>query len=79
MTSNLTAACSARIVAIVLVAGPAFMPTLALAATDTAAALKQATAECRAQVKEQARFEEMSWYARHRAAKNCVNRTLAKH
>ena len=42
------------------------------------AALKQATATCRAQVKEQARFEEMSWYARHELVKKCVNETLAK-
>ena len=40
------------------------------------AALKQATATCRAQVKEQARFEEMSWYARHKLVKKCVNETL---
>ena len=42
------------------------------------AALKQATATCRAQVKEQARFEEMSWHARHKLVKKCVNETLAK-
>jgi hypothetical protein len=66
--------------AVTLVAGTSLMLTLALAATDAdAAALKQATADCRAQVKEQARFEEMSWYARHKAVKNCVNKTMAKH
>jgi len=42
------------------------------------AALKQATATCRAQVKEQARFEEMSWYARHKLVKKCINETLTK-
>ena len=80
MTSTLTAAFSAGIVAVTLIAGTAFMPAQALAAIDVdAAALKRATADCRAQVKEQARFEEMSWYARHKAVKNCVNKTMAKH
>jgi hypothetical protein len=81
MRSNLNAAFSAGIIAVTLIAGTAFMPTLTFAATDadTAAALKQATADCRAQVKEQAKYNEMSWYARHKAVKNCVKETLAKH
>jgi hypothetical protein len=80
MTSNLTAAFSAGVVAVTLVARTAFMPTLALAATDAdMAALKQVTGDCRAQVKEQARFQEMSWYARHKAVKNCIKKTLAEH
>ena len=28
------------------------------------------------EVKEQARFEEMSWYARHKLVKKCVNEAL---
>jgi hypothetical protein len=40
--------------------------------------VKQATAKCRAQVKEQARFEESSLYTRHKLVKKCVNETLAK-
>jgi hypothetical protein len=60
----------------------AFAATPAAAATmsDTdKAALKQATDTCKAQVKEQARFHEISWYARHKAVKNCVKETLAHH
>jgi hypothetical protein len=63
-----------------LVAGPVIMPTPAAAAPTSAAdkaAQKKATADCRAQVKEKAKYEEMSWYARHRAIKNCVRQTLA--
>jgi len=69
---------SAGAIATVLVCGTAFMPTPA-AATPGAdkAALKQATATCKAQVKEQAHFEEMSLYARHKLVKKCVKDTLA--
>jgi hypothetical protein len=42
------------------------------------AALQQATSTCRAQVKEQARFQAMSWYAQHRTVKNCIEETLTK-
>lgn len=63
-----------------LVAGPAIMPTPAAAASTSAAdkaAQKKATAACRAQVKEKAKYDEMSWYARRKAIKNCVRETLA--
>ncbi len=43
------------------------------------AALKQATGICKARVKEQAQFQEMSWYAKHKAVKNCIKETLAHH
>jgi hypothetical protein len=49
------------------------------AADADKAAAKDATAKCRAQVKEQARFEEMSLYARHKLVKKCVKDTLAGH
>jgi hypothetical protein len=80
MSQLITAFC-VGIVATVLVCGNALMPTPAGAAPMPGAdkvALKQATATCRAQVKEQARFEEMSWYARHKLVKECVSETLAK-
>jgi hypothetical protein len=51
-------------------------PKLALAATESDAA---AVATCKAQIKEQAKYHEMSWYARRKAVKNCVKETLAKH
>jgi hypothetical protein len=40
------------------------------------AAAKQAAATCRAQVKEQAQYHEMSLYARHKAVKKCIDDTL---
>lgn len=43
------------------------------------AALKQATATCRAEVNEHAKYHEMSLWARHKAVKKCVADALAKH
>ncbi len=83
--SRFVIASSAAIVAAVLVSGTAFMPTAAAAAAAATmsdadkAALKQARAACKAQVKEQAQFHEMSWYARHKAVNNCVKDALANH
>jgi uncharacterized membrane protein YraQ (UPF0718 family) len=63
-----------------VVMGAAFALTAAVAANETdKGSLQQATETCRAQVKEQAKFHEMSWYARHQAVKNCVKESLAKH
>jgi hypothetical protein len=39
---------------------------------DDAAALKKATAECQAQVKEYAKYNETSWYGRRKMVKQCV-------
>lgn len=73
---------SAGLVVALLVAGSAITPTPAAAAPTSAAdkaAKKKATADCRAQVKEKAKYEEMSWYARRKALKKCVRETLAGH
>ena len=43
------------------------------------AAVKQATATCRADVKEHAKYNEMSFWAQHKAVKKCVADALAKH
>jgi hypothetical protein len=43
------------------------------------AAVKQATVTCRAEVKEHAKYNEMSLWAQHKAVKKCVNEALAKH
>jgi hypothetical protein len=43
------------------------------------AAIQQATQNCRAEVKEHAKYYEMSWYARHKAVKKCIKEALAKH
>ena len=78
MSQFITAFC-AGIVAAVIVSNTAFMPTPAAAAPMSdadKAAMKQATATCRAQVKEQARFHEVSFYARHKLVKKCVDETL---
>lgn len=77
--SRFVPALPAGIIAMVLVGGIALMRTPAAAAMSAAdkAATKQAAATCRAQVKEQAHYQEMSWYARHKAVKNCVKETLA--
>ncbi len=64
----------------IVLAQAAFALAPAAAASDTdKAAMAQAKANCKAQVKEQARFNEMSWYARHKALKDCVKNALAKH
>jgi len=77
--SQFSTAFCVGIVATVLICSNALMATAAAAAPMSdadKAALKQASATCRAQVKEQARFEKMSWYARHKLVKKCVNETL---
>jgi hypothetical protein len=48
-------------------------PLSAVAANNIdQAALKKATAECRAQVKAYAQYHETSWWARHKLIKKCV-------
>ena len=42
------------------------------------AAVAQATATCRAEVKEHAKYNEMSLWAQHKAVKKCVADALAK-
>jgi hypothetical protein len=39
---------------------------------NNAAALKKATADCQAQVKEYAKYNETSWYGRRKMIKQCV-------
>jgi hypothetical protein len=43
------------------------------------AALKDQAATCKAEVKEQAKYQEMSWYAQHKAVKNCVKDLQSRH
>jgi hypothetical protein len=43
------------------------------------AAVAQATATCRAEVKQHAKYNEMSLWAQHKAVKKCVADALAKH
>lgn len=78
MMSRFVTALSAAVIAAVL-AGSAFMPATAVAATSDAdkAAQKKATTDCWAQVKEQAHYQDMSWYKRHKLVKDCVKDALA--
>ncbi len=75
--SRIAAALTACIVAAIIFASGA-VSTPATAASD-ADALKQATATCKAQIKEQARYHEMSWWAQHKAVKKCIKETVAGH
>jgi hypothetical protein len=43
------------------------------------AAVKAATATCKAQINEQARYNEMSWVAKRKAIKKCVADMTAGH
>jgi hypothetical protein len=66
----------ATVIACALILGA----TLARAADQSdKAAMKQATATCRAEVKEHAKYNEMSLWAQHKAVKKCVKEALAKH
>ena len=42
------------------------------ATNSNADALKKATADCRAQVKDYAKYNETSWYGRRKMVKKCV-------
>jgi stress-induced morphogen len=68
------------ILAMVIASGVLQGPTFANAQEKPdKAAVKQATATCRTEVKEHAKYNEMSLLARHRAVKKCVAEALAKH
>ena len=69
-----------RTLATVVVCGLIFSPTFAIAADHPdKAAVKQATVTCRAEVKDRAKYNEMSLWAQHKAVKKCVADALAKH
>jgi stress-induced morphogen len=80
--SQFVNALSAGIVGVTLVVGAASVsrPAAAAPMSDAdKAAMKKANDSCKAQVKEEAHFHEMSWWARHKAVKKCVNDMLAGH
>jgi hypothetical protein len=54
-----------------IVPSPVIEPNPAANNVDKAV-LKKATAECRAQVMEYARYHETSWWARHKLVKKCI-------
>jgi hypothetical protein len=63
-----------RAVAVLAIAGLCGLFSLSANAanSDQAAALKKASADCRAQVKEYAKYNATSWYARHKMVKKCL-------
>jgi hypothetical protein len=69
-----------RTLATLIACGIIVGPTAAIAADlPDKTAVKQATATCRADVKEHAKYTEMSLWAQHKAVKKCVAEALAKH
>jgi hypothetical protein len=69
-----------KAIAITIACGYLFASAFAIAADQPdKAALKQATATCRAEVKEHAKYNEMSLWAQHKAVKKCVAEALTKH
>ena len=80
--SKFVNASSAAIIALALIGGAVSVTAPAAAAPTSDAdktAMKKASDTCKAQVKEEARFNEMSWWARHKAVKKCVSDMLAGH
>ena len=68
-----------RTIAGVIACGLLLAPTLGEAQDQPdKAAVKQATATCRADIKEHAKYNEMSFWAQHKAVKKCVVDALAK-
>ena len=62
-----------RLAAAILIGGFALAPYAAAAQTGA-----QATASCKAQVKEYAKYNETSWWQRHKMTKKCINDALVK-
>jgi len=68
------------LVALVANGGALSTPATAAPKSDAdKAALEKATAKCRAEVKEEARYYAMSLYARHKRVKKCIQDSLAAH
>lgn len=65
------------IIATITVCAGAFIPAAASEADKDA--LKQATATCKAEVQERARYEEISWYGRHKLVKDCIKDLMNRH
>jgi hypothetical protein len=76
MPRFITALSAFIVAAMVFLSGAAFTPAAAAADAD---ALKQAKTTCKSQVKEYARYNEMSRWAQHKAVKKCIQETLAGH
>jgi hypothetical protein len=67
----------AALAASAFICAAACAPASAAAETDKAA-LQKATADCKAQVKKYAQYNETSWYQRHKMVKSCIEDALEK-
>jgi hypothetical protein len=61
-----------------IVGAVAYAPTSAAAATADNAALQKANVDCKAQVKEFAKYHETSWHERRKMVKKCIADAMAK-
>ena len=69
-----------KTIAITIACGYLFASAFQIAADQPhKPVLNPATATCRAEVKEHAKYNEMSLWAQHKAVKKCVAEALAKH
>jgi hypothetical protein len=66
------------VVAVIAVCASASVAQAAMSDADKAA-LKDYTATCKAEIKEQAKYQEMSWFAQHKAVKACVSDLQSRH
>jgi hypothetical protein len=76
--ANALSAGAVTVAAVIAVCTSASVAQAAMSDADKAA-LKDYTATCRAEVKEQAKYQEMSWYAQHKAVKNCIQDLQSRH
>ena len=66
-------------IATVLTCGMAFAPGVAAAETSAdKAALQQATASCKVEVKEYAQYHDTLWWQRHKMVQKCVKYVVVK-
>jgi stress-induced morphogen len=69
-----------RTLAAIVACGFLLAPTITSAADQSdKAAVTQASATCRSEVRERVKYNEMSLWAQHKAVKKCVKEALAKH
>ena len=68
----------AAVVTAAIVGAIAYAPVGAAAATADNAALQKAKADCKAEVKNYAKYNETSRYARYKMVKKCVAEAMAK-
>jgi hypothetical protein len=76
--SRLATTLFSGILTVGLIAGSALAPAAAAMAGADAAAMKKATANCKAEVNEKAKYQAMSLVARHKMVKDCVKESLAR-